>query len=462
MAGKTDRFNLQTLESGDDLSEDGYAFTMADRNLIDRLLTYATEQHRHTGETADELSPVAPELSLDTQGGDILAGERVRYVYTIVDVDGFESVASDESYIDTPEPVEPPAAATLGYEDDAGTHMPGIYFYVLTAYQDFSTSETTAVNRSQIRVPVGSSTNQIILELPSLPDGATGFNVYRRAPGATKYFFLDSIDMEAATPPDEYIDDGSVDEDCDRSLPTANTTYSTNAITVTFPGGVVDAGYTWKIYRTYETNNWDNTTLHWVVEETAEDSGIITPEFIDVGEGTEIGSPPTGNQAVGSPPKIDLTDMNEVEGVLPPGRNVVPSTVTFSMPGTLVEQEGEFIWVCEYDAAVIIGCRASLGRSSYPDAQDVIVDVNKYDSAAATPAWETIYTTQANRPKVLVDEFIGDRTEPDVIDLVEGDALCVDIDQAGGGAGTDADLIVTIFMLVQSESRDTTTDLVGD
>lgn len=463
MARKTERFGFQALEGGDDLSEDGYAFTSRDRDVLDQLLAYAVEQHRHTGLSADETVVAAPELLLDTSQGEILSGERAFYRITLVDDSGLETAASPVAHIDTPDAILAPDAPALSTEDTGGTHIPGVYHYVLTAYQDFSTSETTAINRAQIAVPPGTNTNQNTLDLPSLPDGATGFNVYRRAPGATKYFYLDSIDMEVATPPEDYVDDNSVEEDRDRTLPYANTTFSTNTIEVTYPGGVVPDGYTWKIYRTFDDENWDNSTLVWVVEETSEGSGIIDPDYDDTGEGTGTGAPPTGDSAHGSPPKIDLTDAAEVDGTLPPGLNVIPFTVTFAQAGTVPAAppsvEGEFIWVCEYDFAEILGCRASLGRSSTPDSDDVIVDVNKYDSGAATPSWTTIYTTQANRPTVAVGEFIGERTVPDVTDLVAGDALCIDIDQSGGGAETDADLIVTVYMLVQSESRTTSNDL---
>lgn len=461
MARKTDRWDLQALEAGDDLSEDSYAFVDADRDLIDALLKYAVEDHQHTGSDAEIVTLDAPELTLDTSAGGILSGQRVRYKISLVDSNGQETAASAESYIDTPDAVDEPAAVTLTNATTGGTHIPGVYFYVLSAYQDFSTSESMALNPAGITVPPTTNTNSITLGLPSLPDGATGFNVYRRAPGSIKYFYLDSIDMEVATPPTTYEDDNLVAEDCDRSLPTENTTYSTNTITVGYPGAtpVVPDGYTWKIYRTYTADDYDNSLLWWVVEETTENSGIITTTYDDVGEGTTVGGPPSASSAHGSPPKINHTNAAEITGVLPTGLNVIPLSITFAQAGTVVAQTGEFIWVCDYDYAQILGCRASLGRSSYPDSTDVIVDVNKYDAQLATPAWATIYTTQANRPKVLVGDFIGTRTVPDITELLEGDALSVDIDQSGGGGATDADLIVTVFMLVQSESRTVTTDL---
>lgn len=460
MAEKTERFGLQILDAGDSLAEDGYAFTKDDRVLMDRLLELGAETHRHTGVAAEGLAVDPPQVTLDTTGGAIPAGRRVRYKITLVDENGVETAASDEQIIDTPDPVDAPGAPSLFFSSVGGTHIPGTYYYALTAYQDNITSETKALNTAHLTVSSSTATNVVTLDLPSLPAGATGFNVYRRKPGSTRYYYLDSIDMDVATPPTQYDDDGSVSEDCGRTVPTTNSTYSTNAITVTYSGATptIPDGYTWKIYRTFISGNYENSLLAWVVEETAENSGIITPTFDDVGTGTTTGSPPSVSQATGSPSQIDMTDLTEVQGYLPTGRNIIPHEVTFRHDGPLTSTEvGEAVWVCEFDRAQIVGCRASLGRDSAPASTPVIVDVNKYDAQAATPTWDTIYPTQANRPRVGVGESFGDRTVPDYTMLYEGDALSVDIDQIGGGATpTDNDLVVTVYMVVQSESTTTT------
>lgn len=460
MAEKTDRFGLQIIEAGDTLAEDGYAFTKADRILMDRVLESGAETHVHTGTAAAVLAADPPQLTLDTTGGAIPGGRRVRYKVALVDGNGLETSGSDETFIDTADPVVAPTAPSLLYATTGGTHIPGTYYYGLTAYQDVTTSETKALNTAHILVSSSTTTNVVTLELPSLPSGATGFNVYRRAPGGTRYFFLDSIDMDVATPPTDYDDDNAVTEDCDRTVPSANSTYSTNAITITYSGATptIPVGYTWKIYRTFTAGNYENSLLKWVVEETSEGSGIITPTYDDVGTGATIGSPVTVDQALASPSQIDLDDVTEVQGTLPPGKNVTPSVVTFAKAGLLEATEvGDTAWICEFDQAEILGCRASLGVGSAPASSDVIVDVNKYDAGAATPSWGTIYTTQGNRPTVSVGNMIGVRTVPDTVTLVAGDALSIDIDQIGGGATpTDEDLTVNVYMLVKSGSETTT------
>ena len=456
MSGTTDRFKLKTLESGDDFDEDGFKYTKADREQIDRLLEIGAESHRHNGATSAATNPSLPlELTLDTVGGYIDASERVRYKYTLVDSLGNESAASPEAYVDTPEAVTTPAASTLSVSTTGGTHLPGNYFYVLSAYVDFNTSETKALNPAYVTVPTTTSTNQITLTLPSLPNGASGFNVYRRKPGNTKYFYLASIDMEIATPPDTYVDDNTVTADCDRTLPVANTTNSSNSVVVSLPGATptVPTGYTWRIYRTYVSADYEDSFLDWVVEETSEGSGIITPEYTDVGAGTTTGAPPAFAQTTDSPSKILLTAVEEVQGYLPPGRNVVPYEISFNQ--TSVETgTGFYKWVCEFERAEIIGCRVSLGIA--PTITDVIFDVNRYVSSLATPVSTTIYTTQANRPLCAVYDSVGTRTVPDEKILYEGDYLTIDIDQDDGSATGDAAYVtLTIYMMVQHADQDT-------
>lgn len=461
--GSTNRFHLATLESGDEFSEEGYKYTNADRQQIDRLLEIGAETHVHNGAVGSENDPEdPPELTLDTAGsGGIGSGERVRYKFTLVDAVGNESAASPEAYVDTPDPVESPAATTLSSATTGGSLLPGNYFYCLSAYVDFNTSETKAPNRAYITVPVGTATNVVTLTLPALPFGATGFNIYRRAPGSPKYFYLASVDMDVATPPDSYDDDGSVTPDAGRTLPISNSTFSSNSVTVSYPGAtpVVPDGYTWKIYRTYESGEYDDSFLTWVVEETSEGSGVIVTEYEDVGAGTTTGAPPAYSQIVDSPSKIDLTDAAEVQGTLPPGLNVVPFVYSFVVPGQVTVGTNEEVWICEFDYAQILYCRANLGVNSTPDSTDVIVDVNKYTALDATPTWSTIYTTQANRPTVPVGEFFGGTYEPDVTGLYLGEALAIDVDQAGGGINSDADLTVNIVMLVQSGDRAASSDL---
>ncbi len=460
MTEYTSHYALSKLSQGDFFSDDGWKYTSADRELIASLLYQGAENHHHNGaagaieEPDSELS-----LALSTTGGFIAAGTRVHYKYTLVNANGQESAAGPEAFIDTPSAVTEPGAPTLIGTSTGGVLTAGNYYYVLTAYVDDPIQETRATSPAYLTIPAVTQTNKITLELPTLPGGATGFNIYRRKPGQTKYFWLTNVDMSVATPPTEYEDNGGETEDCDRTIPFVNTTHGTNSITVSLPGATpaCPVGYTWKLYRTYLNDQWTNTLLSWVVEYTSEDSGLIIPTYFDVGGATGSGSPPVFSQAIGSPSKIQLTNGAEAEGTLPMGAFAFPVVAAFEFPGTFTEIVGGVPWVCEYPRATIIGCRAFLGRD-YTAGQggspvDVVVDVNKL-TPGATPVWTTIYTTQGNRPVIEVGEMIGERTTPDVRTLVEGDALTADIDNEGGTAGLDRHLTVHVYMIVDGYPDD--------
>lgn len=451
MTDRTSRFGLSTLGPGDQAQADGFKYTDADRRTIDRVLEFAAELHRHTGASAGADDPeVEPTLTLYTTGGWLPAGVRVFYRYTLVDEYGFETAASPIAYIDTPNPVSDPAAPALTYADAGGVLEPGQYAYMLSAWKGASTIETKAVRSALLTVNEVTASNVIELEMPDLPAGADGFNIYRKGPGSTGYFFL------ASTADPTYTDDGAVDPDATRSPAKQNSTNAQNAIDVGVPGAtpVVPDGYTWRIYRTFYAANWDNSYL---VDITADDATpSIATSYEDVGLSTSVGSPPTSSQLVGSPPQVSLTDAAEVDGYLPPGRNLVPYVVTLVVPGAVEVGEGTIVWTCEFEQADIIHCRAYLGVDSTPNATDVIVDVNKYCIEDATPSWSTIFTTQDNRPRVLVGEQLGDEAIPDLVHLERGCMLAIDVDQDGGGATpTDSDLSVNILLLVQAGSTST-------
>lgn len=450
---ETNFFGLYKVGPGTSLADNDYQFGTRDRDKIDALLYKGAVGHTHTGDDVAVEDPTqAPQLTLETTGGNIPAGVTVRYKYTYVDEFGSETAASPEATIATPTAVSAPGAPILSSVATGGALLPGNYFYALSAYAGANTNETVPGPRGYLTINSG-TTNVITLILPTVPVGADGFNVYRRAPGELNYSYLESIDMSVATPPTDYEDDGALNPNCNRQPPRVNTTNSTNSITVVLPGATptVPAGLTWKVYRTFVAGNYSASLLQHVVEETTEGSGIINPEFDDVGASTQSSSPPTASEFISNPSKIDLDDATEVQGKLPPLWNEIPQVVTFAQSGTLETGTGSFMWVCEFDEAEIQYVRCALGRDSVPASTDVIVDVNKYDANAATPSWATIFTTQANRPKVLVGDTFGEPAEPDVIILARGDALTIDIDQVGGGATpTDEDLIVNVFLIVRS------------
>lgn len=458
MSRSTTRFSLQVIEPGDNPYLNAHKFFAADRDLIDTLLWLALSGHVHDGASGAADTPAtAPDLTLETTGGQIAAGARLWYGFTLVnDLTGIETALSPAGFIDTPEQVAAPAAPTLAWGSLAGSLLPGQYFYLLSAYTDVNTNETEATHAAGIIIPTGTVTNRVVLTLPSLPGGATGFNIYRRKPGGRSYLYVDSVDMEVATPPDEWVDDGSVAEDCDRIAPTRNTTNATNAITIDLPLDQVplDAGYHWRLYRTANDGDWAGALIQDVVEETSEGSGIITTTFVDTGVATTSGTPPAQTLDYGSPDKIDLTDAAHVTGYLPMGRvSAFPYVVTLHFPGDQTVGPGNAVWPCPFEDALVVLAVAALGRGSTPAATDLIADV--VAGRGATPVFTSVYAAQADMPTIEVGAnatagaaaataSLANRT------LTLGDQLSADIIQEGGGATpTDEDLTVTVLLYVR-------------
>lgn len=451
----TPRFGLLAVEPGDDPYAYGHKFFAADRDTIDTALWLANSGHVHDGSSTEAAAAPddAPVLTLETTGGTISAGVRIWYTYTLVhQLTGVESGPAPVAFIDTPDPIDSPDGPGIAWGGTGGTLLPGQYFYILSAYTDTNTNETKAETAIGIVVSGSTSTNRIILTLPSLPFGADGFNIYRRTPGGTKYLYLDSVDMTVATPPTDYTDTGLVDEDCDRTAPYQNTTNATNAIEISIAGATpaVPVGYYWKIYRTVNESDWSASLLHLVVEETFEGSGIITPVYLDQGEQTTTGEPPASGIGFTNPQKIQLTDGAHVQGTLPMGMTAFPFAITLTYPGTLYVVDGALVWRCPFPSAEILWCAASLGIGSAPAATDVIVDVQHYNSTSET--WQSLWTSDANRPRVVVGEQFGVEAYPATSrNLIERhDVLSMDILQIGGGATpNDENLTLTIYMIVQ-------------
>lgn len=444
------------MQGGDSFNEDGYKYTYADRVDMDRKVWIGAEGHRHLGGTIALSTPAAaPTLTRSSSGGLIPAGTRVYYKISLVNSQGQESMASTEAFIDTDAAVVSPNAPTLTFSGLGGALLGGDYYYALAAWKGTSINETLAPSSIYISVNSNTGTNKVTLTLPTLPAGANGFNIYRRAPGESRFFYLDSLNI-GATPATTYVDNGSVAENCDRTVPNANTTNAQNSIVITYPGAtpIVPAGYTWRIYRSYFNGNYTKSLLVSVVEFTSEVTPVITPTYTDVGLSTSPGAPLTTVPTMTNPSKIMLTDGAEVQGTLPPALVAgFPYTIEFAYGGTLAAATGTFVWFCEFDHAIIQGCRAILGVGKSPASTSVIVDVNVGHSYAATPTSPTtIYTTQANRPTITVGNQFSTLTVPNRRTLLLGDMVSVDIDQAGGGATpTDANMLVNIYLWVVSD-----------
>jgi hypothetical protein len=83
----------------------------------------------------------------------------------------------------------------------------------------------------------------------------------------------------------------------------------------------------------------------------------------------------------------------------------------------------------------LYGFRPTAAVGKAPTGADLIFDVNKNGS--------TIFTTQANRPKVLAATTVGALAIPDIVAVAAGDVITIDVDQIGS---TLAGSLATITM----------------
>lgn len=458
MTERTSNFNLIKLEAGDKFSAEDYSFSTSNIDTIDRALAQVNSR---PGSLVTEITdPVTgPSLTLDDTVGNIPAGTTAYYRFAYVDELGAETAASPVTNLTTASPVDAPGAPVLVLATTGGTLKPGNYFYVLTSYVTTDTSETRAGTRATITVPTTTTTNEITLTLPSTPAGVDGFNVYRRGPGESDYSYIDSIDLDVATPPTEYVDDGSTTANCTRRPPLTNNTNTTNSIEVSIPGATptvdTDAAY-WRIYRTYDNTDWTSSKLTDVVEETFEGSGVITPTFTDLGYATTYGSPSEDSTQVTANGPIVLTDMEEVDGYLPVARNVIPHEVGFAFPGAVAETTGTFVWRCPFEYAEIQWVTLNLGKDEVCSGGIVECDVLKYNDGA-TPTWDSIFDAATPVLPTIEDaEDESDDTVPTDGTLIRGDKLVVDITSVT--TASVSDLAVIVYMLVREAQNGDTSE----
>lgn len=304
--GTTRNFNLQTLGPGQSISDNGYKFSLRDREVIDALLRAALS-HRHTGDplAEDVVAPAAPTVAVAVgESGTLQSDFSYHYRVSLVDEYGRESEASEATSFVTDADITAPVAPSLAASVTGGTLGPGTYLYAISLYQGDIYSETLTGPASQVSVANGGE-GLVTLTLPD-PGDADGFNVYRLLPSGLGFFYIGSIEGSGT-----FVDDGLV-EDCNRLVPYESTLENDIALKITFPDSPVPEGYTWKIYRTEMLGLWENTLIQHVTESSG---GYTVGEFVDLGYPKMIGSPDSSSVEIINPEQVDLTA--EVSGILP-------------------------------------------------------------------------------------------------------------------------------------------------
>lgn len=288
------------------IGDDGAKFTLADRDLLDHLLT-AFESHAHAqgvGRLADPAGDAS--ATVGTTGGSLAAGQAIYYVVTYVDQYGLETAASDEISVTTPQPLSPPDFFSL--ETVAGGSLaPGSYSYAVSVVAD--TDESTVGTPVPVSIIGGSGEYSVSVSVAlDLPDGATSWCLWRMAfteAGFTKVGnFTTSITDDGSTPNDPCPNDPG------HGPRTVNTTNATNSVTVAISPEDVDLVRTvngtvsrWRLYRSFTSGVYDNGLVHEVIETTTEDSDILLTAWTDTGLALAVGTPPPRSQTL-IPPSL--------------------------------------------------------------------------------------------------------------------------------------------------------------
>lgn len=292
--GRTQHLGLNKFGAEGRISDEGYKFSLRDRDLLDSIIqSLLLHDHAPVATGVSLVGPPAgtsPTLTVADSGGTLLAGRDYYYKVAYVDANGNETEAGAAGLASTPDALTPPPSQVLTTATTGGTLTAGTYKYAVAFYQDAG-GITTAPNTDVIVIPSGTSTNTVTIPLALLPDAADGWNIYRKGPGDLEYWFLVAV----ASGPTEYEDDGSINPDCTSRRPAANTTNSTNKITIDLPAGYLplDSRVTgWRIYRTSAAGSYPaNSLVATVVETTTEGGADLVTTFEDIGDSLALGIP---------------------------------------------------------------------------------------------------------------------------------------------------------------------------
>ena len=350
--GHTERYGLNQFggSQGGDLSDEGYKFSIRDRETIDRLLA-AFEGHRHTGGLATTWAATTAYGA----GARVLPSDRNGHVYlaitpgisasseptwptgaaaTVDDNEVTWQEGGSEATTQLPDPAGLPSAEVA--DDDAaslpagtdlyyrvgfvdaygletaasdevlvttpdplpipdppsavtvagGTLEDGPYYYAVSFWQEDGNLETELSDTTYVTCEVGNNT--VELELPPLETGADGWKLYRLGPSEADLLWLAT---QLAADGTTYSDDGStaITEPV-QFPPEENTTNSRNKVTITAPDVLDDevpAGVKkWRIYRSYLSGDYPDQSLVHEVVETTEMGGSIL-----VAEWEDLGDP---------------------------------------------------------------------------------------------------------------------------------------------------------------------------
>ena len=284
------RFSKFGGTAGGSMTDDGMKFSLADRDMLDRLLQQVEQNdYLHHPQALSALP--APSATLGSAGV-LAAGETYYYRYALVDEAGYETLASGEVAVTTPD-ILPAPDAPGAYVDEltAGALPAGVYYYALTGLR----GDEQSVLGELVAVSVD-AVSAVTLDMPSYGD-AESFRVWRMGasdPGWTAVAIVDAPDTS-------FVDDGSVPPDpcaCDpENLPpmSFNEGIASYSVTVALPEGVsLDGVSAWRLYRSTSSGAYPTEALvHHVIEtvdEWDEESDLVST-WVDAGADPIAGTP---------------------------------------------------------------------------------------------------------------------------------------------------------------------------
>lgn len=336
---KTTNFGLNSFGPEGRISDEGYKFSLRDRETIDKLLwTMFNHTHRAVDTTETLAGPKRVTTEVSTSGGTLPAATDFFYAVAWLDANLNETQVSVAVTARTPDPLPSPDAPLLTTATTGGSLEPGTYKYALAYYQG-SSGFTRAPNISSVVVPEGTSTNIVTITLDTPAEGADGWRVYRKGPSDLEYWLLEAV-IATATPPTSYIDDDSVTPDCTKARPTSNTTSSSNKVTITLSADDLPLDTriaSWRVYRTSAAGSYATSSLLATVTETTTEGGSdLVTTYDDTGGGLSVGTPVFQTTVPPAVPQLDISDViSASSGYLP--ATVAPQGIrAFNMllPGT--------------------------------------------------------------------------------------------------------------------------------
>lgn len=224
---KTRFAGLTALGLDDSVYADGGSFLSRNPKIIDTLLEVGAVTHKH-----DDAAPLADPTDapvaevLDT-GGAIPAATAVHVGYTYEDERGGETLLSPTAVVSTDAPMEPPSGVlTAVVATDAGSLLPGSYYYAITLLDDAGGETELGPAVSVVREP-GSAVGRVTLSGldEDLVDGAVMWRLYRAIGGGSWAFLLDGDSASI-------VDDGLDCADATIAPPSNEDQNSTNGANV--------------------------------------------------------------------------------------------------------------------------------------------------------------------------------------------------------------------------------------